>query len=133
MVSGAESFAGLRDYAKHLIKQFDDNQDGVISFEELCRGLVSLGINLSVREMLVLMKKIDLNRDGHINDEELYKAMKQSTNTIPQAILPQVMDQTIKKIASGADDFSNMKEYAQNLIKKFDRNSDGIISFKELC
>ena len=47
-------------------------------------------------------------------------------------MLPQIVDQTLKKIASGAEDYSNMKEYAKTLIKKFDRNGDCIISFKEL-
>ena len=48
-------------------------------------------------------------------------------------MLPQIVDQALKKIASGAEDFSDLKGYAKALVKKFDRDQDGVIQFKELC
>lgn len=42
------------------------------------------------------------------------------------------MDNALKKIASGAEDFSSVKEYVKNLMNRFDSNNDGFISFEEL-
>lgn len=39
-----------------------------------------------------------------------------------------IVEQTLKKIASGADDTNDMREYSKKLIRKFDKNSDGLIS-----
>jgi Ca2+-binding EF-hand superfamily protein len=38
----------------------------------------------------------------------------------------------VKKLASGAEEFSSTREYVQYLFKKFDYNNDGKISFNEL-
>jgi Ca2+-binding EF-hand superfamily protein len=72
------------------------------------------------------MKKLDLNRDGRISEEELLKILSgQTGDVIPPALLPQVINDTLKKIATGADDYNDMRGYAKSLIKKFDRNQDG--------
>ncbi len=36
------------------------------------------------------------------------------------------------KIANGADDIHNMRQYSKQLINKFDRDNDGYISISEL-
>ncbi len=41
-------------------------------------------------------------------------------------------DIALKKLVSGAEEHTNLKEYVKFLLKKFDGNSDGIISFEEL-
>jgi Ca2+-binding EF-hand superfamily protein len=38
----------------------------------------------------------------------------------------------LRKIASGADEFSSLREYVQVLVSIFDQNQDGYISFNEL-
>lgn len=38
----------------------------------------------------------------------------------------------MRKIASGADEFSSLREYVQVLVSIFDQNQDGYISFTEL-
>ena len=58
-----------------LIKRFDGNSDGIISFEELVNGVKQLHIHLNLKEKLALMKKLDLNRDGEITADELYKVL----------------------------------------------------------
>jgi calmodulin len=35
-------------------------------------------------------------------------------------------------MANGAEDITNMREYARTLIRKFDRDGDGFISINEL-
>jgi Ca2+-binding EF-hand superfamily protein len=44
-----------------------------------------------------------------------------------------VLEQTINKIASGAEDSEDMRAYSRRLIKKFDLDNDGVITLKELC
>lgn len=134
LASGAETFTSMREYVKFLIKQFDSNNDGIINFEELNSGLRSLGINLNQIEAQALMKKLDLNRDGRITDDELLKIMQgQQSEVLPPGQLNQVVEQALRKIASGTDDYNDLRGYARSLIKKFDRNQDGQIQFKELC
>ena len=42
------------------------------------------------------------------------------------------VEHALRKIASGADDYSSMKEYVRVLMHTFDANCDGQISFEEL-
>jgi Ca2+-binding EF-hand superfamily protein len=74
IAAGAEDFGNLKEYARSLIKRFDRNNDGIISFRELCLGLKSINIFLTAREREGLMKKLDTNQDGNISEHELYKA-----------------------------------------------------------
>ena len=39
----------------------------------------------------------------------------------------------LRKLAEGADAYPSMKDYCRHLIRRFDRDSDGIINFQELC
>jgi Ca2+-binding EF-hand superfamily protein len=34
----------MKEYARHLIRLFDNNSDGIINFQELCQGLSRLNI-----------------------------------------------------------------------------------------
>ena len=62
----------MRSYARRLIRKFDRDNDGIISFQELCQGLKGLNIFLTSDERESLMQKLDTNRDGDISDKELY-------------------------------------------------------------
>lgn len=133
IASGAEDFPNMREYIKFLIRKFDENSDGIISFEELANGMKHLHIHLTLKEKLALMKKLDLNRDGEISAEELYKTLSKVDTRMTRHELDNSVDQVLRKIASGADDFQNMREYVRVLVTRFDRNGDGLISFDELC
>jgi len=39
------------------------------------------------------------------------------------------IDEALKKIAKAGEDFVSMKDYARALIKRFDNNNDGVITF----
>ena len=92
-----------------------------------------MGLNMNMNEMQALMKRLDINKDGTISEDEIYKVLVSSAEPMKEHQLPHIIDQTLKKIASAAEDFNNMKGYAQQLIRRFDRDSDGIVSFRELC
>ena len=39
------------------------------------------------------------------------------------------IEEALKKIARAGDDFVTMRDYAKALIKRFDNNNDGVITF----
>jgi Ca2+-binding EF-hand superfamily protein len=51
----------LREYSKTLIRRFDSDSDGVISYKELVEGLKGLGIYLTQKEREGLMRKLDID------------------------------------------------------------------------
>lgn len=65
----------MKDYAKTLIRKFDKDSDGIISFQELCNGIRNMNILLTQPEREALMKKIDINKDGSISAKELQDAL----------------------------------------------------------
>ena len=79
------------------------------------------------------MDRLDLDRDGKITEKEIYRVLQNAE--VPHKRLggiSNVIDSTLRKIASGADDSNDMRAYAKKLIRKFDKNSDGLISLNEL-
>ena len=54
----------MKDYAKHLVRKFDKDSDGIISFQELCDGLARMSIFISNQEKQALMERLDIDRDG---------------------------------------------------------------------
>jgi Ca2+-binding EF-hand superfamily protein len=73
------------------------------------------------------MERLDIDRDGKITENEMFKVLSDSNATNDSAA-----DSTIRKIAAGAAKYSSMGEYARDLVRKFDRNSDGFLSIGEL-
>ncbi|EKX50609.1 hypothetical protein GUITHDRAFT_53577, partial [Guillardia theta CCMP2712] len=56
---------------------FDDDGSGQISAEELRKALRSLGVNVSVKEMNLLMKRFDHNGDQCIDFQEFEDMVKE--------------------------------------------------------
>ena len=118
IASGAADSPNLKEYVKSLMKRFDSNHDGLISVEELAQGLKKLGINLNTKEINSLMEKLDLNRDGEVSEQELFKVLQGVEYTaFPRSGVNISVEQALKKLASGAETFSNIKEYVRFLIK----------------
>ena len=112
LARAGEDYPSMREYAKALIRKFDTNMDGIISFQELCDGLKSYDIILSLKDRIELMKKLDINKDGEISDYELHKALA----SVESKLSRETVELTLKKIARGADEYQSMKDYAANLI-----------------
>ena len=87
LVAAGEYYPSMREYARVLIKKWDTNNDGIISFQEVCDGFKQMDIQLQLKDRVALMKKLDLNKDGAITEEEMYKVLSgySSFDSIPQS------------------------------------------------
>jgi len=128
IAKAGEDFVSMKDYSRALIKRFDTDNDGVITFQELCDGLRHFDIELALKERMALMKKLDVDRDGEITHVELSKALQ----TVEREMIRDAVETATKKIAAGGEDYPTMREYVKALFKKFDYNNDGLITFQEL-
>ena len=72
-----------------------------------------------------LMERLDIDRDGKITEHELVRVLFGTVSS-------DLVDSTIKKIAAGAKNYHSLAEYVKDLVRKFDRNSDGFLSLQEL-
>jgi hypothetical protein len=70
------------------------------------------------------LKRDELIKVANIADSTPLIFQKQKT--VDEASL---IDEALKKIAKAGDDFVTMRDYAKALIKRFDNNNDGVITF----
>ena len=73
--AGSSNYKTLSDYCKALIKKFDTNKDGLVSYLELAEGLRELGIKVFKGEQAAMMRRIDEERAGVISYDGLFKAL----------------------------------------------------------
>jgi|LauGreDrversion4_2_1035121.scaffolds.fasta_scaffold17702_6 calcium-binding protein CML len=129
LVEGGSRFPSMRDYARHLIKTFDRDSDGIITFNELCDGLLKMKIVVTQNEKKGLMDRLDIDRDGKITETEMFRVLLSADTSVGDHASNFAADQTIKKIADGATKFGgSLSQYVKDLVRKFDRNSDGLLT-----
>ncbi len=70
-----EHYQSQQEQIIGLMRIFDHDNDGLISFLELVEGVKSLGIQAKKTDMIDLMNRIDVDKDGFISQMELYRAL----------------------------------------------------------
>jgi calcium-binding protein CML len=130
-----EKYPTLREYVDFLMRKFDIDNDGLVAFEELGKGLKSIEVKATDQEHLALMRLLDKDRDGGISKFELYNALEQEfgtakalASTQPGYAVESILNQIRKKI----DPYKSQGEQILNLMRIFDKDQDGLISYNEL-
>ena len=97
-----------------IIKIFDKNNDGKISFFEFVIGLSSFTYYEDEDEKLKMVFKIyDLNNDGYISNGEIFKTIQMLVgDNMEDVQIQQVVDRTMIEA---------------------DQDGDGLINFDEFC
>ena len=97
-----------------VIKVFDKNKDGKISFLEFLGGLATLSTGANDEEKLKFVFKVyDFDDDEVISNGDLFKVLKMMVgNNLSEVQLQQLVDRTIINA---------------------DKDKDGVINFEEFC
>ena len=78
------------------------------------------------------MRQLDLDANGSLTADELYQVLSKVDTQLTKAQLNLSVENALRKIASGAEDYSSIREFVNDMFKNFDINFDGLISFEEL-
>jgi Ca2+-binding EF-hand superfamily protein len=74
---GASKHPNMQEYAIHLMKVLDKNNDGFVDIDEFSGALKTLNLFLSKHEEHTLLRKFDTNQDGKVSMEEFYNTLAQ--------------------------------------------------------
>ncbi|KAG2254509.1 hypothetical protein Bca52824_084645 [Brassica carinata] len=135
-----------RDLAA-VFEYMDANRDGRISAEELKRSFKTLGEQLSDDEAEAAVKLSDIDGDGMLDFEEFAQLIKGSDGFTEEEKKSKIMEAFRMYIAEGEDCITprSLKMMLMKLgesrttddcvvmIKAFDRNADGDLSFDEFA
>jgi Ca2+-binding EF-hand superfamily protein len=75
MKKGARAFPSLQDYAIHLMKILDKNNDGFVEINEFSSALQTMNIFCTKHEEHALLRRFDMNGDGKVSMEEFYNTL----------------------------------------------------------
>lgn len=123
---------------KKIFKNFDENGDGVLSYEEFTIGYTKLyGKALSNLEMAKLIEEIDTDKSGKIEFNEFLTATFSKSKNLNEENLREAFNKfdtdnsgklSIQELLTL---FDNNEEYVNELLFKVDENNDGELDFDE--
>ncbi|XP_019167479.1 PREDICTED: calcium-binding allergen Ole e 8-like [Ipomoea nil] len=125
-----------------VFDRFDSNHDGKISPEELSGVLEKLGSGVSPKEVCEIMEDIDTNKDGFINLQEFAGFCKGRDGDSADKELREAFelyDQDRNGLISAAELHLILTRLGEQcsvddcagMIKSFDTDGDGNVSFEE--
>jgi regulator of RNase E activity RraB len=98
-----------------LLRIFDLDNDGLISYLELVDGVKSLGISAKKNDLLELMEHMDKDKDGFVTQIELYTAMDLKPLHEGYQGTSVSIDHVLQKLKKGAEKYHNIGEYVNVL------------------
>ncbi|ASK18372.1 EF-hand domain-containing protein [Halomonas sp. N3-2A] len=125
---------GITSTLSKSFSDLDSNVDGLLTFAELKAGLGGIATDETLRAM---MHGMDLNNDGVINKLESIVIAEMPNDAVLTTVLKNKMDAlgsktlTAAQVKQALSPIASDEDIAQ-LIKRVDKNGDGIISAEEL-
>lgn len=128
---------------KHAFAQFDKNDDGFISKQELAEAMSKLGHIISNEELDEIIKAVDKDGNGLVDFKEFINLM--DNNCLVQNVDEEMLhlfnmidrnndgfitEKEIKTMMKGLGEKVRKKDI-RKMIKEADENRDGKISFNE--
>ncbi|VDO05778.1 unnamed protein product [Rodentolepis nana] len=122
---------------------FDRNQDGLITIDELENFMQSLGVNLSKKELLEMMKEGDVNGDGAIDFKEFINMVVNSVNVAEDKVKLLNIFRLFDKDKNGFITKSELRQVLtalgeklqedqlEEMIRNIDKDCDGRINYDE--
>jgi calcium-dependent protein kinase len=137
-ISNKLADANQKNELKKIFKNFDENGDGVLSYEEFTIGYTKLyGKALSNLEMAKLIEEIDTDKSGKIEFNEFLTATFSKSKNLNEENLREAFNKfdtdnsgklSIQELLTL---FDNNEEYVNELLFKVDENNDGELDFDE--
>ncbi|XP_072525958.1 Kv channel-interacting protein 4 [Salminus brasiliensis] len=116
----AQFFPGgdVSKYAHHLFSAFDADQSGLVSFEELVRGLSVLLRGSAEEKLYWTFNLYDLNRDGQITKQEMLEVLRGIYDLMGRNVPPGLKEEAPRL-------------HLETFFQKMDRNQDGVVTAEE--
>ncbi|KAK8686310.1 hypothetical protein V6N13_125337 [Hibiscus sabdariffa] len=128
---------------ERLLRYFDRDGDGKVSASELSHGLGQMGGKLLLNEAAVAVEALDSNGDGLLDLQDLTKLMEEDNGEEDKLrdlreafgmyeedgcgfITPKGLKKMLTKLGE-----SKSIDECKVMIKHFDINGDGVLSFEE--
>lgn len=125
---------------EHVLRYFDEDGDGKVSPMELRQRLRMMGQELSMKEAEMAVEAIDSDGDGLLSLEDLIALMESEEHKLKDLreafemyvednerfITPKSLKRMLKKMGE-----SKSIDECKVMIKHFDLDGDGILSFEE--
>lgn len=114
--SGFESIFGKTAMGidiETLLESMDSNGDGVISYEEFFRVVISKTSLLNEKNLQVCFENFDTNGDGKLNADEIKKALGSQSNDYVKSLI-QLIDQN----SNEEIDFDEFKMLMEVIVKR---------------
>ena len=115
-----------------LLKIFDQDNDGLITYLELVAGVKQLGISANRNDMMNLMNRIDADKDGFITQNELYKSLNLKASHKGYQGSTASINEVLTKLRQGGEKYASMTDYVNYIYKLFAKAGSNYMTFDEL-
>ncbi|CAL5202836.1 unnamed protein product [Lathyrus oleraceus] len=128
---------------EHVIKYFDEDGDGKVSPTELRQKLILMGEDLLLKEAEMAIEAVDSDGDGYLSLSELISLMEEGGEEEKLRDLKEAFEmyndsdkcgfitpKSLKRMFKKMGDSKSINE-CKAMIKHFDLNGDGVLSFHE--